>query len=124
MLNTRKFEVVFVSAAAGAMTTQSSKVTSSSSAMPDTAAVPTPNHSFDFKEEWLRLPGTWIEGVKGGDAKPSDDDNNNGIASEAILKPAIGEIEEIIVEKLVEMHGEWITQSSNNVISTTTTKPQ
>lgn len=93
MLNTRKFEVVFVSTIPRPRT---STTGSSESA------------TESFKEEWLRLPGTWVEGVKGGDAKPPDD------AAGAEINPAqppISEIEEIIIDKLVELHTEWINQT-------------
>lgn len=93
MLNTRKFEVVFVSKIPRPRTS------TTGASGPDTES---------FKEEWLRLPGTWVEGVKGGDAKPPDDGAETEVNAS---HPAISEIEEIIIDKLVEMHTEWINQS-------------
>jgi phosphopantothenate-cysteine ligase len=86
MLTTRKFEVVFVS----------------SSSLPGEA-----HSEGSVEEEWLRLPGSWVEGVKGGDAKvPADPETSQQPTS----KPAVTEIEEIIIEKLVGMHSQWINQ--------------
>lgn len=87
MLTTRKFEVVFVS-----------------SLSPPGEA---PSGTGSVKEEWLRLPGSWVEGARGGDATvPVDPDTSQQPSS----KSAVTEIEEIIVGKLVEMHSRWINQ--------------
>jgi len=85
MLTTRKFEVVFVSS------------------LPPSEEAP----SGSVKEEWLRLPGSWVEGAKGGDAKvPINPEAKQQLTS----NPPVTEIEEIIIEKLVEMHSQWISQ--------------
>lgn len=47
-----------------------------------------------FSEEWVRLPGSWIGGDKGGAARGAED---AGI-----------EIEELIIKKLVDLHSQWI----------------
>jgi len=87
MLTTRKFEVVFVSSS--------------------TPSKEAPSATGSVKEEWLRLPGSWVEGAKGGDAKVP---LNSEAKQQSTSKPPVTEIEEIIVEKLVEMHSQWISQ--------------
>jgi len=91
MLTTRKFEVVFISSLSSL---------SSGEAVPGTGSI---------KEEWLRLPGSWVEGAKGGDASVSSDGEAR---RQSISQPGVTEIEELIVEKLVEMHDQWINQPS------------
>ena len=87
MLTTRKFEVVFVSSS------------------PPSKEVPSGTGL--VKEEWLRLPGSWVEGAKGGDAKVPI---NPEAEQQSTSKLPVTEIEEIIIEKLVEMHSQWISQ--------------
>lgn len=86
MLMTRKFEVVFISSPLGEA----------------------PSNAGSITEEWIRLPGSWAEGAKGGDAKvlAADPETNQQSTS----KPAVTEIEEIIIDKLVGMHTQWINQ--------------
>lgn len=81
MLDTRKYEVVFVSSSTDAHTSPND---------PPLEA---------FKEEWTRLPGTLAEIGSSGEAQ-------------AASAPAVTEIEELIVGKLVDMHAHWIDQSA------------
>jgi hypothetical protein len=93
VLSTRKFEVVFVSSAA-----QSTAVGNDSL-----------SHTTEsFSEEWLRLPGSWVGGDKGGESSSGASTSlGDGAAAKASSDP---EIESLIVNKLIQKHMEWMAK--------------
>jgi len=113
MLHTRKYEVVFVSVAFPA--TREAKIGAAklaSASAPLVVSDPPAADNIAHAEEWIHLPGHHFAG---GNAEHTISSPSSGNSSgPSPMSRNISEIEELIVERLIEMHDGWVREGNGS----------
>jgi hypothetical protein len=109
MLHTRKYEVVFVSIASpAARGVRIGGAESASASSPPAISDPPAANNIAHVEEWIRLPGHHLADDNTEHTTPfSSNDNTSGTSP---MRRNVSEIEELIVERLIEMHDGWVRE--------------
>ncbi|KAF9514300.1 hypothetical protein BS47DRAFT_885490 [Hydnum rufescens UP504] len=104
MLHNRKHEVVFVSVASPAK--QDSRIEGTETISVSSSPIvidPLVANGARYTEEWIRLPG--YHHAEGSVEPKIPSENPSGLGP---MSRSVSEIEELIVERLIEMHDGWV----------------